>query len=113
FAKYAAALIDLLEFHFLNEIESELAPHHLARDQNHRCAIAVRLIQPIDEMQTARSPAAGHGGQAVHQQRFGLCRIGARLLMAHMDELNVTATQAAGKLVQRVPDDAVAMLDTG
>jgi hypothetical protein len=113
FAKYAAAPIDLLEIHFLNEIESELASHHLARDEDHRRAIAVRLIQPVDEMQAARSTAAGHGSQAVHQKRFALCRIGTRLLMAHVDELDVTATQTGGKRVQRVPDDAVAILDTG
>ncbi len=61
-AKYAAAPIDVLEIHFLNEIESKLASHHLARDENHRRAIAVRLIQPVDEMQAARSATAGYRG---------------------------------------------------
>ena len=113
FAKYAAALIDVLEVHFLNEIESKLAPHHLAGDQDDRRPIAVRLIQPVDEMQAARSTAAGHRGQAVHQKCFALCRIGTRLLMAHVDELNVTAIQTGGERVQRVPHDAVTILDTG
>src|ERR1700723_403314 len=63
-------------------------------------------------MQAARSAAAGHGGQTVHQKCFALCRKGTRLLMAHVDELDVTATQTGRKLVQRVPHDAVAMLDT-
>jgi hypothetical protein len=113
FAKYAAAAIDVLEIHFLNKIESKLASHHLARDEDHRRAIAVRLIQPVDEMQAARSTAAGHGGQAVHQERFALCRIGTRLLMAHVHKLDITATQTGGKRVQRVAHDAVAILDTG
>jgi hypothetical protein len=95
------------------KLNPKLASHHLARDQDDRRAIAVRLIQPVDEMQAARSTAAGHGGQAVHQKRFGLCRIGTRLLVAHVDELDVTATQTGGKRVQRVPHDAVAILDTG
>src|SRR5260370_30209832 len=64
-AKYAAAPIDVLEIHFLNEIESKLTSHHLACDENDRRAIAVCLIQPVDEMQAARSATAGHGGQAV------------------------------------------------
>ena len=113
FTKYAAATIDVFEIHFLNEIESKLASDHLARDQDYRRAIAVRLIQSIDEMQAARPAASSNGCQAVHQKGFALCRIGTRLLMAHVNELDVTATQAGGKLVQCVPDDAVAMLDTG
>jgi len=112
-AIYAAAPIDVLEIHFLNEIESKLASHHLARDEDHGRAIAVRLIQPIDEMQAARSAAAGHCGQAVHQKRLTLRCQGTRLLMAHVNELDVTATQTGGKRVQRIPHDAVAILDTG
>ena len=113
FAKYAAAPIDVFEIYFLNEIESKLASHHLARNEDDRRAIAVRLIQPVDEMQAARSTTAGHGGQAVHQKRFGLCRIGTGLLMAHVDELDLTATQTGSKRVQRVPHDAVTILDAG
>jgi hypothetical protein len=112
FAKNAAAPEDILEVHFLNEIESQLASHHLAGNQDDRCSISIRLIQPVDKVQAARSAAAGHCCQAVHQKRFGLSRIGARLLMAHVDELNVTATNASRKCVQRVPHDAIAMLDT-
>jgi hypothetical protein len=32
--------------------------------------------------------------------------------MTHVDELNVTAAQTGGKRVQRIPYDAVAILDT-
>jgi len=88
-----------LEIHFLNEIESKLASHHLARDENDRRTIAVRLIQPVDEMQAARSATAGHRGQAVHQKRFALRSKGARLLMAHVNELDVTATQTGSERV--------------
>jgi len=85
------------------KLKSKFASHHLARDQDDRRAIAVRLIQPVDEMQAARSTAAGHRGQAIHQKRFALRCKGTRLLMAHVNELDITATQTGGNVFSVSP----------
>jgi hypothetical protein len=64
-------------------------------------------------VKTARTATAGHRREPIEQQRFALRGERAGLLVPHVDELDTTRCQVGGKGVQRVADDAVAVLDTG
>ncbi len=113
FAEDAAALEHRLEVDLLNELEPQLAAGHLACDQHDRSPIAIGLIEAVDEVKAAGPTAACDGRQAIVQQRLGLGRERAGFLVPHLHELNAAAGQARGKGIQRIPDDAVAMLDAG
>ncbi len=91
FAENTTALEYGLEVYFLDEVEAQLAAHDLAGDQDDRGAIAVGLVQAVDEMQAPGSATTGHRGEAIREQRFALRCKGARLLVAHVYELDVTA----------------------
>src|SRR5579862_3731806 len=53
----ADAPVYRLEVDFLGKLESQFVPNDLARDQDDRCAIAVRLDDAVDEVQTAGTAA--------------------------------------------------------
>ena len=109
-AEDAAALIDGLEIDFLDEIETQLAADDLARNENHRCAVAVGFVQTVDEVQAAGTAAPGNRRQPIEQQRLSLGGKRTGLFVPHVDELNLTARQGCGEVVERVTYDPVTIL---
>jgi hypothetical protein len=80
FAEDTTALVDRLEVNFLDEVEPELAAHHLTGDQDDRGAIAVGFVQTVDEVQAVpgpqlpvtavrRSMSSGAGPTAAYAER--------------------------------------------
>ncbi len=110
-AEDGAVRVERLEVDLLGELHAELGRDDLAGDQHHGRAIAVGLEHAVDEMQAAGPARAGAGRELARQVGLGArgeCR---RFLMPHMDPLDVAAVNGVGDMVERVSDDAVAMLD--
>src|SRR5580692_2499882 len=64
-------------------------------------------------MQAAGAAGTGAGHKLPGELPFRACREGARLLMAHMDPLDLALMDGAGDAVKRVADDPVAPLHAG
>src|SRR5580692_12939543 len=64
-------------------------------------------------MQAAGAAGTGAGHKLPGELPFRACREGARLLMAHMDPLDLALMDGAGDAVKRVADDPVAPLHPG
>ena len=112
-AEHAAALVHVLEIDLLDRFESDILPYDLGCDQDDRGAVAIGLVEAIDEVEAARAAAACAGRQAAGELRFGLRREGAGFLMPHMDPFDFATIDGMGDLVQRVADDPVAVLHAG
>ena len=68
--------------------------------------------QAVDQVQVARTTAAGAHGQLAGQMRLGARREGRALLMAHVDPLDrLLSPQRIGEAVQGVADNAVDALN--
>ena len=102
-----------LEIDLLDRFESQILPHDLGRDQDDRRAVAIGLVEPVDEVEAAGTAAACAGRQTAGELRFGPRREGAGLLVPHMDPIDLAAIDGVGDPVQRVADDAVARLHAG
>ena len=59
----------------------------LRRNSQHRHAAALTIVQAVDEMQIARSAAAGAHGQCLRQVRFGPRSKGGDLFMSDVHPL--------------------------
>ena len=64
-------------------------------------------------MEAAGAAGTGTGHEFAGELRFRARREGARLLMAHMDPLDLALTDGVGDAVKRVADDPVAPLYAG
>ena len=64
-------------------------------------------------MEAAGAAGTGTGYELARELRFRARREGARLLMAHMDPLDLALADGVGDAVKRVADDAVAPLYAG
>ena len=64
-------------------------------DRQHRHAAALAVEQAVDQMQVARTAAAGANRQLARQMRLGAGREGGALLMAHVDPLDRSGDAAA------------------
>ena len=98
------------EVHLLDRLEPDVLPHDLGCDQDHRRAIAVGLVKPVDEVEAAGAAAPGAGGKTARKLSFGAGREGTGLLVPHMDPVDLAAVDGVRDPVQRVADDAVAPL---
>ena len=112
-AEHRAGRVDRLEIDLLRKLEAELVAHDLAGDQHDRRAVAVGLVEAVDEMQAAGPAGAGAERQFAGQQRVGAGGEAAGLLVAHMDEADVAAPDRVGDIVQRVAGHAVAAARAG
>src|ERR1700733_13581066 len=75
--------------------------------------IAIGFIEAIDKVKAAGATGTGTGHELPGELRFRARREGARLLMAHMDPLDLALTDGVGDAVKRVADDPVAPLYAG
>jgi hypothetical protein len=82
-------------------------------DQDDRRTIAIGFIEAIDEVEAAGAAGTGTGHELPGELPFRARREGARLLMAHMDPLDLALMDGVGDAVKRVTDDPVAPLYAG
>ena len=90
------------------ELETDVLPHDLGRDQDDGGAVAIGLVEAVDEVEAARAAGAGAGREAAGDQRFGGCREGTGLFVPHVDPIDLAPVDGVGDSVQRVTDDPVA-----
>ena len=112
-AEDTAAPVHVDEVDLLDRFEAQILPHDLGCDQDDGRAVAIGLVEPIDEVETAGAALACAGREAAGELRFGARREGAGLLVPHMDPIDLAAIDGVGDLVQRVADDPVAPLHAG
>jgi hypothetical protein len=78
----AAALVNGTEIDLLDRLEPNVVPNDLGCDQDDRHAIAMGLVEPVDEVKAAGAATAGAGCQIAGELRLGPGREGAGFLMA-------------------------------
>src|SRR6266849_5934809 len=86
----------------------------MRRDGQHRDAVAVAVVEAVDQVQVARAT-----GTSTDSERAGEVGVGPgcesrRLLVTNMHPLDLAlAAKCIGQPVQAIPDDAVNPLDAG
>ena len=110
-----AAGEDRLGVGLLEVAAADLGARDVRRDGEHRRPVALAVVEPVDQVQAARSGRPEHGGRSAGDLRVGAGREGPRLLVAHVDELDVRLVppQRVDDRVRRVADDAVHLADPG
>src|SRR5579875_693714 len=92
----------------LKEARADLDTRYVRGDRQHRCASAMGVIQPLDQMRVPRAAAA-----RAHRQPPGQLRLGRRgkrsgLLVADVDPLDpVSSPDGVDHRIQAVTDHAV------
>ncbi len=109
----AAALEHVIEVDLLDRLEPDVLSHDLRCNKYDRRAVAIGLIEAVDEVETAGPAGSGAGREPSRDQCFCTRGEGARLLMAHVDPIDLAAIDSVGDAVQRVTDDSVARLHAG
>jgi hypothetical protein len=112
-AEDTAASVHVDEVDLLDRFEAQVLAHDLACDQDDRGRVAIGLVEPVDEVETAGAARACAGGEAAGELSFGPGRERSGLLVPHMDPLDCAAVDGVSDLVQRVAHDPVAPLYTG
>src|SRR5258708_35095992 len=110
-AEDAAVPVDLVEVDLLDEIEAQFVANDLTCDQDNGRTIAIGLVYPVDEMQTAGAATAGDCRQAICYLCLCLRSERSRLFMSHRHPLDFALFERAGDEVERVAHHAVTMLD--
>src|SRR5262245_65769843 len=112
-AKMAALLEQLLRMRLLKIAGADFRRWNLRRDGEHRQGRAVAGEQAVDEMQVARSAAAGADRELTRE--MGLATGGKRrdLLVPDVNPFDLAlAAQRVGQPVETVADDAVNAFDS-
>src|SRR5262245_20633761 len=113
-AKMAALLEQLLRMRLLKIAGADFRRWNLRRDSQHRHARAVAVEQAVDEMQIARSAAAGADRELTRE--MGLATGGKRrdLLVPDMNPFDLAlAAERVGQPIETVANDAVDPFDSG
>src|SRR5258708_33551819 len=93
---------------FLEMPGAEFGRRDLRRNRKHWHARPLTIEQAIDELQLARSAAAGADGKLAGQMRLGAGRESCDLLVPHMYPLDLALTaDRIGQPVQAVADNAI------
>ena len=112
FAIVAAFLEQRLRMGLLEIAGADLRRRNLRGDRQHRHPRAVAIKQAVDQMQIARSAAAGADREFAGQMRFGAGRESGNLFMPDMNPLDLgLPAQRVGQPIQAVADDAIDPLD--
>jgi len=92
----------------------DLGRRDLGRNRGHRHAAAMRVEQPVDEMQIAGAAGAGADRQLAGHLRFAGSGEGGHFLVPHMHPRDgAPAPQCLREAVQAVTDDSVDSLYAG
>jgi len=92
----------------LEVVDADLAAGDVRGDRQHRRAAAMAVEQAIDQVQVARTAAAGAYRQLATQLRLRASGEGGGFLMAHVYPSDAVAfAQRVGEAVQRISDDTV------
>src|SRR5690242_5974973 len=103
-----------LRMRFLEIPRTDLRRRDLRGDRKHGNARSMGVEKAVDQMQVARSTAAGAHGQRTGEVRFGSGGERGHFLVAHMDPLNVLpSSDNVGQPIETVTDYAVDALDAG
>ncbi len=102
-AVHAALPEQLLRVRLLEVVAADLGRRDVRGDREHRHAVAVRVEQPVDEVQIARSARPGHDGERAVQLRIGTRRECRRLLVPHVQPADAAVSpERVGEGVERV-----------
>ena len=98
---------------FLKIAAADFGRRDLRGNGEHRHARAVAIEQAVDQVQIARSAAAGADRELAGQMRLGARREGRDFLVPDMHPFDLAlAANRVGQPIQAVADDAVDPLDT-
>ncbi len=94
---------------------ADLGAGDVGGDREDRCAVALAVVQPVDEVQASGARGSQHRGGTSGDLGVGTRGEGAGLLVADVDELDVglVPAQRVDDRVRRVADDAVHLPDAG
>src|SRR6267154_2649745 len=86
----------------------------MRRDGQHRDAVAVAVVEAVDQVQVARATGTSTDSERAGEVGLGPGCEGRRLLMTNMYPLDLAlAAKCIGQPVQAIADDAVNPLDAG
>ncbi len=86
----------------------------MRRDGQHRDAVAVAVVEAVDQVQVARATGTSTDSERAGEVGLGPGCEGRRLLVTNMHPLDLAlAAKCIGQPVQAVADDAVNPLDAG
>src|SRR6266851_3259678 len=86
----------------------------MRRNGQHRDAVAVAVVEAVDEVQVARAAGTSTDSERAGEVGLGPSCEGRRLLVANMHPLDLAlAAKCVGQPVQAIADDAVNPLDAG
>src|SRR5262245_22332966 len=92
----------------LEVVDADLPARNMCGDRQHRHAAAMAVVEPVDEVQVARTAAARADGELAGEMRLGAGGEGRGLLVTHMNPVDaLDATQRVGEPVERIAYDAV------
>src|SRR5580658_5604060 len=98
----------------LKVIDPYLGAWDVCGDSQNRYAAALAIEQPVNQMQIARTAAAGADRKASGEMGFcSRCESGS-LFVPHVDPVNrLSPSQSVGEGVERVADNAINPLRAG
>src|SRR5260221_14231133 len=86
----------------------------MRRDGQHRDAVAVAVVEAVDQVQVARATGTSTDSERVGEVGLGPGCEGRRLLVTNMHPLDLAlAAKCIGQPVQAIADEAVNSLDAG
>src|ERR1700676_2360606 len=86
----------------------------MRRDGQHRDAVAVAVVEAVDQVQVARATGTRTDSERAGEVGLGPGCEGRRLLVTNMHPLDLAlAAKCIGQPVQAITDDAVNPLDAG
>ena len=112
-AEDTAAPVHVGEVDLLDRFETQVLSHDLGRDQDDGRAVAMGLVEPVDEVKAAGTAASRAGSETAGQQCLGRGGEGASLFVPHVDPIDLAAVDGMRNPVQRVADDPIASLYAG
>ena len=106
---------DRIRVGLLEVAAADLGAGDVRRDREDRRAVALAVVEPVQQVQAARAGRAEHRGRAARDLGVRAGGEGARLLVADVHELDVALVppQGVDDRVGRVADDPVDLPDPG
>src|ERR1700684_1280631 len=99
---------------FLEIARADLGRGNLGGNGEYRHSRSVAIKEAIDEMQIARSAAAGADREITREMRLRTCCKSRDLLVPNMNPVDLSlATKRVCQTIEAIPDDAIDALDAG
>src|SRR5277367_3468380 len=102
----------MLRTRLLEVAAAQFSTRNLSRDCQHGHAIAMTVVQPIDEMEIARTTTASAHGEFAGEMGLGTCGKGCHLFVTNVQPIDLVAlADDFGQSVERVANNPIDAFD--